>query len=297
MEVGSATTIQFYVSANYPGPPAGSSTWPAGGPLNAIQIDRVNASARQLSPTRRRSSFIFSEIMYNPRARTDGKQLEFVELFNTSPMCHDISGFRLSGEVDYTFPEGTEIQGHGRIVVANNPTDLASEFDIVNLFGPFQGSLNNNGGRLRLRNDFDAILLEVDYDDRKPWTTLADGVGHSLVLSKPDLGESDPLAWTASQRIGGSPGGAIVQYDSPLTNVVINELLVHTDDPEFDYIELYNRGPQPVDVSGCYLTDDNATNKFQIPMGTIIPGYGFLSFHTITRCWGLSSLREGNPCF
>src|SRR2546422_3798271 len=36
----------------------------------------------------------------------------------------------------------------------------------------------------------------------------------------------------------------------------------HTDDPQVDYIELYNHGNQSLDLSGCILSDDPLTNKF-----------------------------------
>src|SRR5208283_2592461 len=42
-------------------------------------------------------------------------------------------------------------------------------------------------------------------------------------------------------------------------------------------IELYNHSASRVDVSGCILTDDPATNKFVIPAGTVIGPAGFVS--------------------
>jgi hypothetical protein len=58
-------------------------------------------------------------------------------------------------------------------------------------------------------------------------------------------------------------------------SVVINEVLASNSadirDPQWqyeDWIELYNPGLSPVDVGGCYLTDDLARpTKWQIPMG------------------------------
>ncbi len=66
---------------------------------------------------------------------------------------------------------------------------------------------------------------------------------------------------------------------SPLRNVVINEILPHSENPAVpQFIELYNHSPASVDISGCILTDDTATNKFVIPAGTVIPAAGFVSF-------------------
>jgi hypothetical protein len=60
---------------------------------------------------------------------------------------------------------------------------------------------------------------------------------------------------------------------------VINEFLAHTDEPDLDFIELYNHNNQPADISGCYLSDDRNTNKFTIPPNTILPPRGFVSFN------------------
>jgi hypothetical protein len=46
------------------------------------------------------------------------------------------------------------------------------------------------------------------------------------------------------------------------------------------FIELYNHSTNSVDVSGCILTDDPATNKFVIPAGTVI-GRRVLFLHAI----------------
>ena len=46
-------------------------------------------------------------------------------------------------------------------------------------------------------------------------------------------------------------------HPSPLRNVVINEILPHSENPAVpQFIELYNHSTNSVDVSGCILTDD-----------------------------------------
>jgi len=65
--------------------------------------------------------------------------------------------------------------------------------------------------------------------------------------------------------VGGSPGRIDPLTPDPLRQVVINEFLAHTDEPELDYVELYNHESQPVDISGCILTDDPATTSLSYP--------------------------------
>jgi len=68
----------------------------------------------------------------------------------------------------------------------------------------------------------------------------------------------------------------------PLTNVVINEVIAHTDLPLEDAIELRNTTAQPVDVSGWWLSDANDTpRKYQIPANTILPAGGFKVFYEV----------------
>ncbi len=77
-----------------------------------------------------------------------------------------------------------------------------------------------------------------------------------------------------------------------MRTIVINEFLAHTDAPTNDFIELYNRGGQPIDLGGAWLTDSPATNKFRIPSPTIIPGHGFVSFDQSQLGFSLSSSGE-----
>ena len=66
----------------------------------------------------------------------------------------------------------------------------------------------------------------------------------------------------------------------PLTNVLINEVLTHTDLPLEDAIELYNASGVAVDLSGWGLSDSRRDlRKFRIPDGTIIPPYGYQTFY------------------
>ena len=74
--------------------------------------------------------------------------------------------------------------------------------------------------------------------------------------------------------------------------MVINEFLAHTDPPDYDYIELYNHSTNSVDISGCILTDDPATNKFVIPPGTIIPPRGFVFYSETNMNFALNAMGE-----
>ncbi len=262
------------------------------GPTATTATGSFTPTFESLGPSTRRTGMIFSEIMYHPRDRADGRNLAFVELYNARSVFEDLTGWRLSGDIDYRFPEGFRLQAGEFVVVAANPADLQTVYGITNVVGPYTNALPHSGGTLRLRNNADAIRLEVNYSADAPWPAAAAGAGHSLVLARPSYGEDDPQAWAASELVGGSPGDVDAVYPTPLRNVVINELLAHTDPPWVDSFELYNHSNVAVDLSGCYLTDDPKTNKFRIPDGTTIAPRGFLTYDETQLGYGLQAAGE-----
>jgi hypothetical protein len=267
-------------------------------PSAAANLAITHPSPAQLSyeplgPSSRRTGLTFSEIMYHPTNRTDARNLEFIELYNSNPFFEDISGWRLDGAVDYTFPSNTVIQGNGFVVIAPAPADVEAVYGIAGVLGGFTNSLPNSGGTLRLRKRSDAIVLEVNYSDQTPWPIAADGAGHSLVLARPSHGENNSEAWAASAWKGGSPGAPDPVPENSYDHVVINEWFANvypTNAAEF--IELYNHSELAVDLSGFWLSDDPATNKFRIPDGTTILPNRHLVFKGDQFGFGLSSLGE-----
>src|SRR5947208_775749 len=164
-----------------------------------------------LGQSSRRTSLVISEIMYHPgdtpgTSNTNAQgfvtnSLEFIELFNSLGTPEDLSAFRLSGNIDYTFPPGTILPGGGFLVVARSPADVQSVYGIRGVLGPYTNNLPNSSGTVRLRNRVGAIYLEVNYDSQPPWPVAADGAGHSLILARPSFGENDSRAWAASDSV------------------------------------------------------------------------------------------------
>lgn len=245
-----------------------------------LPISFINPGPEQPGPSRRRSPLVVSEVMYNPTNRADLRNLEFIELFNSQPWAEDISGYRISGEVDYTFPPNTIIGARSYLVVAGSPADFAAVHGAPTPLGPFANTnkLNNSSGTLRLKNDRGAVLNEFTYRNDPPWPLAAAGAGHSMVLARPSYGEDDPRAWSASVNPGGSPRSAEPAPIASYSTLLINEVLSHTDPPQLDYIELYNYGTATLGLGGLILTDDPNTNKFAIPGGTTLPGRSFIAF-------------------
>lgn len=66
---------------------------------------------------------------------------------------------------------------------------------------------------------------------------------------------------------------SIVRADNA---VVINEFLVEPDADQ--WVELYNKGSEPVNIGGWFIDDDGGTRKFTIPADTIIAPAEFKIF-------------------
>ena len=236
----------------------------------------------------RRTAMVISEVMYQP----SDPALAFVELFNSSPLTKDLSGWRLGGAILYTFPAGTIVTGRSFLVVALDPIALESAYGLTGVHGPYDGSLHQASGDVYLYNRLGGLVLEAAYDARYPWPAAPAGGGHSLVLARPSYGEGTREAWAASALKGGSPGAHEPAVSDPLDGVVINEFLAHTDEPDVDFVELFNTSDAPIDLSGAWLSDKADTNRFQIPGGTVLPPGGFLTYDETELGFALAAAGE-----
>lgn len=267
----------------------------------ALPLQYLRPLAEPPGPSTRRGPIVLSEVMYHPAARTDGRKLQFIELFNSQVFFEDLSGWSLRGDVEFTFPTNTVLPARGYLVVAANPVDLRAVYPelsaagAVPVLGPFDrnGALSHGSGTLRLHNQLGAVVFELNYRSDLQWPVAADGGGPSLALARPSYGERHPYAWGPSEVPGGSPGGpeparSITAQEA----IVINEILAHSTPPARDFVELFNYSEAPVDLSGCILTDDPTTNRFVIPAGTKIPARGHVSWDQSALGFGLSSAGE-----
>jgi len=79
-----------------------------------------------------------------------------------------------------------------------------------------------------------------------------------------------------------------ITFTQAFSQIVINEVFIsgfngsEDNDHGFkvdDWFELYNAGPSSINLAGYYLSDNqNETQKYQIPSGTIASG-GYIVFN------------------
>ena len=213
-----------------------------------------------------------TEIMYHP---TDASSVEFIELMNVSENTIDLAGGEFIEGIRYQFGP-TSLMPNERIVIAGDRNAFLAFYGDANIRlaeGSFEGRLADEGERVTFVDADGNVIFSVDYNDSGNWPKRADGFGSSLqaVTLRGDF--NDPDHWVASSEMNGTPGLA-GQTTKP--DVVINEVLTHTDAPFEDAIELYNTSDAPVNIGGWFLSDSsNDYQKYQIPADTVIQPKGF----------------------
>jgi len=221
------------------------------------------------------ADLVLNEIMYNPLG---GSDYEFIELWNRGSVTVDLNGYRFSDGIDYTFTNPYSLPAGAYLVFAGDAAAFAVRYPSVTNVAPgsYGGKLANEGERVTFENAYGTTVYTVRYGDSGFWPEWADGHGASLNLLNPDADPDDSLNWAASDLLHGSPG---VSNVPAIRDLVINEVISHTDPPLEDAIEICNRGASAVDISGWYLSDDvEQRKKYRITNGVIAAG-GYVVFY------------------
>ncbi len=169
------------------------------------------------------SVVVFNEINYHPRlGDTAG---EWIELHNQMTVDVDLSAWRVAGEVEFAFVEGTLIPGRGYLVVARDATAVRASTGAMNVVGPWRGRLNGAEGRLELRDRNDRLMDQIRYRDTGRWPIAPRGSGATLAKRAPQHASATPELWTSSVLLGGTPG----RSNFPDTFAARRDLLVPLD--------------------------------------------------------------------
>jgi len=153
------------------------------------------------------NDIIINEINYNSSPTFNTK--DWVELYNKSNKSIDLSGWVIKdSDSNHTFilPDGISINPGEYIVIAEDTSALKSLVpNVKNLIGNLSFGLSSTGEVIKLFNNNIVLVDSVEYNDKFPWPTEADGNGSSLELKSPELSNIVPQNWQASVD-NGSPG-------------------------------------------------------------------------------------------
>lgn len=185
---------------------------------------------------------VLNEIHYHPATNGD----EFIELRNVTGATVDLfdpanptNTWRLNG-LDYPFPEGLSLAPNAYcLAVPMSPPDFRARYNVATniiILGPWSGSLQDSGERLRLQrpgppdtNGFGYITVdEVRYNDKSPWPASADGAGASLQRRVAAQYGNDPINWDGALP---TPGLANSTGDSDFDGVPDEWELTYGTDP------------------------------------------------------------------
>lgn len=187
---------------------------------------------------------------------------DWFELYNNdaSPVC--LSGLYLtddpsiSGLTKFVIPPLSYIAGHGwtRFEADSHPSNGPNHVNF---------NLDRDGETIRLYAADLALLDSVEFGLQASGVSqgrLPDGATNIVsFLTTPSPEESNYL---------------------PLQNVVVNEVLIHTDPPLEDAIELYNPGSTNVSLGGWFISNSQIDfKKYRVPAGTVLPAGGYCVFY------------------
>ena len=162
------------------------------------------------------SNLAVSELHYHPAepvipreisVTSDRDDFEFLELLNVGSNPIDLSQVYFTKGINFTFPMNTILNPETRVVIVRNREAFIARYgspEEILVAGEYTGRLSNDGETLSLSSDVTGNILEFTYNDQLPWSTLADGNGHSLVAVGDDPKQAEN--WGAHSLIGGAPG-------------------------------------------------------------------------------------------
>ena len=182
-------------------------------------------------------------------AHTDLPLVDYIELYNHGTEAVDLSGCGLSDSPDtnkFIIPPGTTLDS-----------------------GDFTVFYQTNIGFSLSSGGDDIYLVSADRSN------VIDAVRFGAQSNSLSVGRFPDGSDAFHPLAARSPGAANSTAGPRVFDVVINEVMYHplSGRDEDEYIELYNQGSGPVDLSYWRFADGV---EYTFPEGTVIPGEGYL---------------------
>ena len=196
-----------------------------------------------------------------------GLRCDWVELYNTAEEAIDISGFVLTdniGNDKFLFPAGTTLSAHEYMVVYCS--DKTQSPDVA----PFGLSLKG-GESLVLKNAQGMIIemLECPATEGGSISLSSDGKWAATVEISPGYDNSAEGHRAYLEATGAVEGAVIISE----VMAAAQTLLLDAHGAFSDWVEIYNTTDKTIDLSGWYLSDDEAEPlKWEFPKAELKAG-------------------------
>jgi hypothetical protein len=242
-----------------------------------------SAGRPNCAPQTLASGIIISEVMANPTNETTG---EFIEIYNGTASPIDVGGMTISDgdSSDEVIGWGggtTVVPGMTYAVILDPdfpPAQIPVLIDPSAILLTVPGSTLGNG----LAMDDPITVLDSSNAVVDTYTrTLVVSDGHSVEKVSLSMGDVEGNWAQSSCPTGSSPGSLNCVSSAsagPHKPLVISEVMSNPlDEDTGEFIELYNRGIDPVDAAGLILGDGDAVDVVVGYQGgsTVIPAGGY----------------------
>jgi Big-like domain-containing protein/lamin tail-like protein/CotH protein len=260
--------------------------------VSVVRLAPLFVLAAFCAAVQARAQVVISEIMYHPveepAFNANGSPVldlyedvhEFVEIHNPGATAIDLTRWKLTGGIDYTFPSNAVIQAGEFRVIARVPTRLAAVpaygLNLNSLFGPYTNQLSNAGETVRLRDANGDIVDAVSYSAEFPWAISADALGanqdftginpltcqyrgRSLERVSFTHPANDPANWLASPFPGNPSPGKTNAVSRPIPKPLVVNFNVAQASDEATII----RNNQPVRID-CVFSATNALSAVSV---------------------------------
>ncbi len=251
-------------------------------PTPGFSNDEAGAQAFQASRYAADSTLLITEVMAaNKTTLTDNKGAynDYIEIYNAGAEPVNLLGCGLSDDpqnvLDWKFPDVTIQPGAYMIVFASGQDKMGTDLEKGAIHTSFGISSFNEV--ISLASPIGLILDQVTVSDSQAdmaYTRTFDGSTYTdewTLSSKPSPGYANTDEGN-QQFIAANPValGDIVFSEVMTSN---QSFLAEDNGETYDWIELYNRGSQAINLAGYGLTDNTGNpGKFRLPDKTLAPG-------------------------
>jgi hypothetical protein len=193
---------------------------------------------------------------------------DFIELTNTGAQDETLTGWSLKDDTDshnLPIPDGTVIPAGGYVAFNTDDATVTGNFGI-----------GKGGDAARVYDGptlVDQFWFSANPGDGNDFNRCSIGSGLSAIVVTTGI--------TPNAAPTGCPA-ATTALATVKAEVKVNEVLADGTGSgtgkQLDAIELYDAGTTSVPLAGWWLSDDTATHKDVLPVGTVIRPAGFLTY-------------------